>query len=89
VFSAIWVVEFSTGSFDVSASYLGCSLACLAIDTSKVSKKGRLKLVRNEDGTFATVTPCAAGADLMKTVFTNGVVVKECTLDDIRARALV
>ena len=60
-------------------------------DHGKVSKAGRLDLVRDSAGNYHTV---ALGKDEvihklseMKVVFENGEVVKEYTLDEVRARA--
>lgn len=55
-------------------------------DASKASKRGRLKLVR-EDGEFRTVREEAPGEDELVTVFENGELVREWTFDEVRARA--
>jgi nicotinamide phosphoribosyltransferase len=55
-------------------------------DTVKRSKKGRLALVR-EGGAYATVR-APRGDDLLVPVFENGRVLRTCTLDEVRARAM-
>lgn len=57
-------------------------------DLSKISKKGRLKLVQR-DGEFRTVAESAPGTDLLETVFENGELVKRHTFAEIRQRAEV
>ena len=61
-------------------------------DAGKISKKGRLDLVRTEEGSFKTIrlgaveeirTPESA----LKTVFENGELLADQSLDEIRARA--
>lgn len=57
----------------------------------KKSKQGRLKLVKNEDGTFRTVTSMDADYDSVKDelveVFRNGEILKEWTFEEVRERA--
>lgn len=59
----------------------------------KKSKQGRLKLVKNDDGTFRTVTSMDAEFndvnDELVEVFRNGVITKEWTFEEIRERAKV
>lgn len=61
------------------------------LDESKASKAGRLKLVRTEDPddnqVFRTIRIDGPGYDELVTVFENGEVLVNYTLDDIRARA--
>jgi nicotinamide phosphoribosyltransferase len=56
----------------------------------KKSKQGRLKLVKNEDGTYRTVTSRDAEFDSVHdeliTVFENGKILVEWTFEEIRAR---
>lgn len=56
----------------------------------KKSKQGRLKLVKNEDGTYRTVTSRDADYENVKDelvlVFEDGVLLVEHTFEDIRAR---
>ena len=56
----------------------------------KKSKQGRLKLVKNEDGTYRTVTSRDADFDTVKDelvpVFENGKILVEYTFEEIRAR---
>jgi nicotinamide phosphoribosyltransferase len=59
-------------------------------DASKASKRGRLSLVdRSSVGTgdFVTMNDPNAYGNILETVFENGKVVKDYTLDEIRARA--
>jgi nicotinamide phosphoribosyltransferase len=59
----------------------------------KKSKQGRLKLVKNDDGTYRTVTSMDADFDTVKDelveVFRMGVITKEWGFDEIRQRAAV
>lgn len=55
-------------------------------DGSKTSKKGRLKLVVDGDD-YKTVNEKDPGEDVLQTVFLNGEIVKEYTLDEIRKNA--
>lgn len=58
-------------------------------DPSKVSKRGRLCLRRNSDGFIETVERGAGKPeeDLLVTVFENGVLVKDYSLEEIRKNA--
>jgi nicotinamide phosphoribosyltransferase len=57
----------------------------------KKSKQGRLKLVKNEDGTYRTVTSMDADYDTVKDelveVFRNGEILKDWTFEEVRERA--
>jgi nicotinamide phosphoribosyltransferase len=55
-------------------------------DTTKISKKGRLKLV-NDNGNFLTVPITDNRPDVLQTVFENGQLIKEYTFNEIRANA--
>jgi nicotinamide phosphoribosyltransferase len=60
-------------------------------DVGKKSKKGKLILVRNEDGTFSTIehaqslTEADLNRDILETIFENGVLSRDQSLDSIRA----
>jgi nicotinamide phosphoribosyltransferase len=54
-------------------------------DPGKRSKQGRLALIAKADG-YATV-PAGHPDDLLKTVYENGVILQEYTLDEIRYRS--
>lgn len=56
------------------------------LDKSKVSKKGRLSLVKDAAGNFATV-PLGAKDDLLVTVFESGKLLKFYTFDEVRKNA--
>lgn len=60
------------------------------VPSFKKSKQGRLKLVKNEDGTYRTVTSRDVDFDTVKdelvTVFENGKILVEYTFEEIRAR---
>ncbi len=56
-------------------------------DPGKVSKKGRLKLVRFGD-TFHTVGEGELGEDVLQTVFLNGRLTNETNLSEVRERSL-
>ena len=58
------------------------------LDTSKTSKKGRMKLALGLEG-FETVPISHARADIMETVFEDGKVVKEYTLEEVRLNAAI
>jgi nicotinamide phosphoribosyltransferase len=59
----------------------------------KKSKQGRLKLVKNDDGTYRTVTSMEADFDTVKDemveVFRMGEILVEYTFDEIRSMARV
>jgi len=59
----------------------------------KKSKQGKLKLVKNDDGTYRTVTSMEADFDIVKDelveVFRMGVITKEWTFEEIRERAKI
>lgn len=60
------------------------------LDPSKISKKGRLKLVRRFDAhaaVYLTVPEDAPGEDLLETVFENGELHRDMTLAQIRENA--
>lgn len=61
------------------------------LDTTKRSKAGRLKLVADAaaPGGVRTVAEAEPGEDLLVTVFEDGELVTEWTLDDVRARAAI
>jgi nicotinamide phosphoribosyltransferase len=56
-------------------------------DPGKLSKAGRLKLVRHPGGGFATVSVREPGDDCLVPVFRDGAVLRSWTLDEVRARA--
>ncbi len=72
------ITNASGASIDVYKSPIG--------DSTKASKRGRLKLIR-EQGSFKTVSESHPGDDLLETVFENGELVKNYTFDEIRKRA--
>lgn len=59
----------------------------------KKSKQGQLKLVKNEDGTYKTVTSMDVDYDTVKDelveVFRNGEILKDWTFEEIRERAKI
>ncbi len=55
-------------------------------DNGKLSKCGRLKLVR-DGNRYQTVSANSAGDDVMQTVFENGVTLKEYTFSDVKTNA--
>jgi nicotinamide phosphoribosyltransferase len=55
-------------------------------DNGKRSKRGRLKLV-NKDGVLETVTVHELGKDILETVWENGKLLVDPTLEEIRKRA--
>lgn len=56
-------------------------------DPGKLSKKGRLSLIKDADGKFQTVSGDNAEGNLLETVFENGKILKEYTFEEVRARA--
>lgn len=58
-------------------------------DLTKASKKGKLKLVRDENNQLITVPDTDPRPDVLVTVFENGVLLKEYTLEEIRKNAAV
>jgi nicotinamide phosphoribosyltransferase len=57
-------------------------------DPGKVSKSGRMKLIRS-GSTFATVSSNDSHQDELVTVFRDGEIVRRWTFDDIRTRAAI
>lgn len=59
----------------------------------KKSKQGKLKLVKNEDGTYRTVTSMDGDYDIVKDelveVFRSGEILREWTFEEVRERAKV
>lgn len=56
------------------------------IDKGKVSKKGRLKLIKDGDG-YKTVLASAPGEDVLQVVFENGFITKSYTFEEVRQNA--
>ena len=57
------------------------------VDLSKISKKGRLSLIKNEKGEYETVkweNNVPHKNDLLKTIYENGVLVKDYTFNQLR-----
>jgi len=60
------------------------------LDASKASKKGRLMLTQQSDGSFATIkqnTKAEGQEDFLRTVFLNGELCNEITFAEVRANA--
>jgi nicotinamide phosphoribosyltransferase len=59
-------------------------------DKGKSSKKGRLALIKDVNGDFGTVAQdtVSEGEDLLKTVYLNGEMILETTMDEIRSRSV-
>lgn len=58
------------------------------LDSSKSSKRGKLKLSKNSEGHFFTVKDNSDDyTDLLETVFENGEIKKEYTFDEVRKNA--
>lgn len=61
-------------------------------DTSKMSKKGRLKLIREvgaHGSVWKTVAENEPGKDELVTVFENGELIRKYTIDEVRANAQI
>ena len=59
------------------------------LDSSKMSKRGKLKLSKNSDGRFFTIKDASDDyTDLLVPVFENGKILKEYTFDEVRKNAL-
>lgn len=58
-----------------------------ATDPMKNSKRGRLKLIKTEYGTYATIPVSMSGTDELVPAFRDGHVFTHNTLEDMRARA--
>lgn len=56
-------------------------------DIGKKSKSGRLSLVRGGDGSFSTVAEGTGGENVLRTIFWDGDLTVDDSLDTIRARA--
>ena len=60
------------------------------LDSSKVSKKGKLALVQMQDGTHRTLEQIGSfKGDYMETVYLNGDLLVDQSLDEIRERAAI
>lgn len=57
------------------------------LDSSKRSKKGRFKLLKNENNEFTTVPIDADGEDQLRTVFKDGELLIDESFEEIRNRA--
>lgn len=57
------------------------------LDSSKTSKKGKLKLIKDSDGNFSTVANNAIGKNLLELVFENGILVRDMSFKQIRENA--
>jgi len=57
------------------------------LDKSKQSKRGRLKLIKDENNQFKTVRAVEPGEDLLVEIFRDGEILKELKLDEIRKNA--
>ena len=57
-----------------------------ATDPGKQSKRGRLALIRTTEGNYKTIREedCVFTDNILQTVFRNGVVTKEYTLDEVK-----
>ena len=58
-----------------------------ATDPGKTSKKGRLQLIKNERGEYQTVPERPWNKDELVTIYENGKLLVDDTLDTVRARA--
>ena len=58
------------------------------LDSSKKSKKGRLKLLKNENNEYTTVPIDSDGEDQLRTVFKNGELLIDDSFTEIKNRAL-
>ena len=56
------------------------------LDSSKKSKKGRFKLLRNDDFEFTTVPKDAEGEDQLRTVFKDGELLIDDSFEEIKNR---
>ena len=57
------------------------------LDTSKTSKEGRLKLLKNYNGEFLTVQETYPGEDQLATVFENGELLRDYSWSEVRDNA--
>lgn len=58
-----------------------------ATDKGKRSKRGRLKLIRDNIGNYTTVPDAPGIVDVLEVVFENGVLIRDMTFDEVRANA--
>jgi len=56
-------------------------------DMSKASKRGRMKLVMDENQKLITVPESDSRTDILETVFEDGKITKEYTFSEVRERA--
>jgi nicotinamide phosphoribosyltransferase len=59
------------------------------LDSTKKSKRGKLALVKDENGDLVTVplSDTTAPVDILQTVFENGLITKEYTFEEVRVNA--
>ena len=58
-------------------------------DHGKMSKRGRLSLLRKDDDSYETVRGEGVPGDILRVVFENGTLVVEDSFDSIRQRAVL
>lgn len=58
------------------------------LDTSKKSKSGRFKLIKDDDGSYRTVSIDKEGEDCLQTVFRNGELLVDDTFENIKNRTI-
>jgi nicotinamide phosphoribosyltransferase len=61
----------------------------ITADKWKVSKAGRMKLVKGDDGVLRTVKEIDGGTDVMTTVFLDGHIERDYTLEEVRENAFM
>lgn len=85
-------INRDTQRFAFKSSYqerdgVGYDIFKCPLDRSKMSKKGRLKLVKNTSGEFSTVPEDTEGENLLELVFENGNLIREMTFEQVRKNA--
>lgn len=85
-------INRDTQRFAFKSSYqerdsVGHDIFKCPLDRSKMSKKGRLKLIKDASGKFSTIPENAAGENLLELVFENGKLLREITFEQVRKNA--
>lgn len=86
-------INRDTQRFAFKSSYqerdgVGHNIFKCPLDRSKMSKKGRLKLIKDASGKFSTVPENSKGKNLLELVFENGALIREMTFEEVRKNAV-
>lgn len=85
-------INRDTQRFAFKSSYqerygVGHDIFKCPLDKSKMSKKGRLKLIKDASGKFSTIPESTVGKNLLELVFEDGKLLREMTFEQVRKNA--